>query len=89
MGASRSVGLVAPQNVAVTLPSGANEQVKVSIAYDGPVKAPIAKGQHIADLIMTTADTPPQKVALVAEADVSEAGFFTRIWLGLLSLFGQ
>jgi D-alanyl-D-alanine carboxypeptidase (penicillin-binding protein 5/6) len=46
------------------------------------------KGQHIADLVMTTADTPPQKVPLVAEATVEEAGFFSRIWLGLLALFG-
>ncbi len=89
MGTARSVRLVAPQNIAVTLPTGANEQVKVSVAYEGPVKAPIVKGQHIADLIMTTADTPPQRVALVADASVEEAGFFSRIWLGLLALFGQ
>ncbi len=88
MGTTRTVGLVAPQNMAVTLPAGANEQVKVNIAYDGPVKAPIAKGQHIADLVMTTGDTPPQKIPLVAEAEVEAAGFFSRVWLGLLSLFG-
>jgi D-alanyl-D-alanine carboxypeptidase (penicillin-binding protein 5/6) len=88
MGTARTVGLMAPQNLAVTLPGGANEQVKVSVAYEGPVRAPIMKGQHIADLVMTTADTPPQKVPLVAEATVEEAGFFSRIWLGLLALFG-
>ncbi len=88
MGSSRSVGLVAGQNLAATLPAGTKESVKVSIAYDGPIKAPIIKGQHIADLVITTADTPPQHVPLVAESDVSEAGFFSRIWLGLLSLFG-
>lgn len=88
LGSSTSVGLVAGQNIATTLPAGAQENVKIAIAYDGPIKAPIKAGQHIADLIVTTADTPPQKLPLVAENDVSEAGFFTRIWLGLLSLFG-
>ena len=88
MGSSRFVGLVAGQNLAATLPAGAHETVKISIAYDGPVKAPIMKGQHIADLVIVTADTPPQHVPLVAEDDVSEAGFFGRIWLGLLSIFG-
>jgi D-alanyl-D-alanine carboxypeptidase (penicillin-binding protein 5/6) len=89
MGMSRSVGLVTPQNMLVTLPVGASANVKVSIAYDGPVKAPITKGQHIADLVMTTGDSNQQKVPLVAEADVGAAGFFTRIWLGLLTLLGQ
>lgn len=88
LGTSRSVGLVAPSNITTTLPSGANETVKVSIAYDGPIKAPIKAGQHIADLVVTTADTPPQHVPLVAENDVAEAGFFSRIWLGLLALLG-
>jgi len=88
LGNSRSVGLMAGQNLATTLPALTRESVKVSIAYDGPIKAPIAKGQHVADLVVTTADTPPQKLPLVAESDVSEAGFFGRIWLGLLSLFG-
>jgi len=89
LGSTRTVGLVAPQNIAATLPAGAHDNVKVSIAYEGPVKAPIMKGQHIADLVMATGETPPQRVPLVAEADVAEAGFFTRIWLGFLSLFGM
>ena len=88
LGSSTSVGLVAGQNLATTLPAGAHENVTVKIAYDGPIKAPIKAGQHIADLVVTTADTPPQTQPLVAETDVSEAGFFARIWLGLLSLFG-
>jgi D-alanyl-D-alanine carboxypeptidase (penicillin-binding protein 5/6) len=88
LGSSTSVGLIAGQNLATTLPAGAHENVTVKIAYDGPIKAPIKAGQHIADLVVTTADTPPQTLPLVAESDVSEAGFFARIWLGLLSLFG-
>jgi serine-type D-Ala-D-Ala carboxypeptidase (penicillin-binding protein 5/6) len=57
------------------------------VVYDGPVKAPIKKGQHIADLVITTADTPPQIMPLVAESDVGEAGFFGRVWAGLTSFF--
>jgi D-alanyl-D-alanine carboxypeptidase (penicillin-binding protein 5/6) len=53
------------------------------------VAAPIAKGQHIADLVITTGDTPPQVVPLVAGEEVGRAGFFGRMWLGLKSLFGM
>jgi D-alanyl-D-alanine carboxypeptidase (penicillin-binding protein 5/6) len=51
--------------------------------------APIAKGQEVAQLIVTTGDTPPQVVPLVAGEDVGRAGFFGRMWLGLKSLFGM
>jgi D-alanyl-D-alanine carboxypeptidase (penicillin-binding protein 5/6) len=88
LGGDSSVGLVAPRNLAVTLPAGAAANVRVRVVYDGPVKAPIAKGQHIADLVVSTPDTPPQSMPLVAEKAVGEAGFFGRIWTGLTSLFG-
>ena len=88
MGAEDQVGLVAPRNLAVTLPGGSAGNMQVKVAYQGPIKAPIKKGQHIADLIVTTPDTPPQVMPLVAAADVGEAGFFGRAWAGLMSLFG-
>ena len=90
LGDSSEVPLVAPRNLAVTLPAGlAAENFRVKVRYDGPVKAPIAKGQHIADLVITTGDTPPQTVPLVAGEKVDEAGFFTRVWVGLKSLLGM
>ena len=87
MGSASEVGLVAPRNIAVTLPVGAAANMKIKVVYNGPVKAPIKKGQHIADLVVTTADTPPQMMPLVAESDVGEAGFFGRVWAGLTSFF--
>jgi D-alanyl-D-alanine carboxypeptidase (penicillin-binding protein 5/6) len=88
LGDSATVGLVAPRNLAVTLPAGAAANIKVKFVYDGPIKAPIRQGQHIADLIVSTPDTPPQSMPLVAETAVDEAGFFGRIWAGIASLFG-
>lgn len=87
MGSASEVGLVAPRAIAVTLPVGAAASMTAKVVYDGPVKAPIKKGQHIADLVITTADTPPQIMPLVAENDVGEAGFFGRVWAGLTSFF--
>jgi D-alanyl-D-alanine carboxypeptidase (penicillin-binding protein 5/6) len=88
LGGDDEVGLVAPGNIAVTLPAGSAGNIRVKVVYDGPVKAPIAKGQHIADLVVSTPDTPPQTMPLVAEAAVGKAGFFGRLWNGLTSLFG-
>ncbi len=87
MGSASEVGLIAPRNIAVTLPTGSAANMSLKVVYDGPVKAPIAKGQHIADLVVSTPDTPPQLMPLVAETDVPAAGFFGRAWAGLMSFF--
>ncbi|MBV8687712.1 MAG: D-alanyl-D-alanine carboxypeptidase [Alphaproteobacteria bacterium] len=88
LGSDDEVAVVAPRDLAVTLPSGAAADIRVKVVYDGPIKAPIAKGQHVADLVVSTPDTPPQTMPLAAAEAVGEAGFFGRIWAGLTSLFG-
>jgi D-alanyl-D-alanine carboxypeptidase (penicillin-binding protein 5/6) len=90
MGSSSEVPLVAPRDLAVTIPAGLSTgKTSMKIRYDGPLMAPIAKGQEVAQLVITTGDTPPQVVSLVAGEDVGRAGFFGRIWLGIKSLIGM
>lgn len=86
-GSASEVGLVAPRNIAVTLPMGASANMRVKVVYNGPIKAPIAKGQHVADLVVTPQGLPEQVMPLVAAEAVEEAGFFGRVWAGLKSLF--
>ncbi len=87
LGSASTVGLIAPRDIALTLPAVTSaSNIKVSVVYNGPLKAPIAEGQHVADLVVTTPDTPPQTMPLVAEKSVGTAGFFGRIWTGLTSL---
>lgn len=88
LGSASKVGLVAPTNLTATMPAGAVPEMRLTVSYDGPIKAPIKAGQHIADLIVTTPDLPPQRLPLVAANDVDEAGFFGRAWAGLMGLFG-
>ncbi|MFN3389208.1 MAG: D-alanyl-D-alanine carboxypeptidase family protein [Allosphingosinicella sp.] len=88
LGGEDKVALVAPRDLAVTIPAGTDMgNVRVKIAYQGPLKAPIEKGAHVANLVVTTGDTPPQTMPLIAAEAVGEAGFFGRIWAGLMSLF--
>jgi D-alanyl-D-alanine carboxypeptidase (penicillin-binding protein 5/6) len=90
LGSDSEVPLVAPRNLAVTIPAGlASGATSMKIRYQGPLVAPIRKGQEVAQLVITTPDTPPQVVALVAGEDVGRAGFFGRMWLGFKQLFGM
>ncbi|MBX3593899.1 D-alanyl-D-alanine carboxypeptidase family protein [Sphingomonas sp.] len=88
LGDASSVGLVAPRDLAIAIPAGSNPDLQARVVYDGPVKAPIKAGAHIADLVVTSPGMPEQRLPLVAAADVGEAGFFGRAWAGFLSLFG-
>ena len=89
LGSDSDVALLAPRDLAVTLPAGLGGKTAMKIRYAGPVKAPIAKGQHIADLIVTSSDTGEQVMPLVAAEAVAEAGFFGRMWTGLRQLLGM
>jgi D-alanyl-D-alanine carboxypeptidase (penicillin-binding protein 5/6) len=88
LGSSSEVSLVAPQDIAVTMPAGLGGSIRsTQIRSLVPLKAPIAKGDHVADLVVTT-ETGPQTMALVAGESVSEAGFFRRVWIRLLEWLG-
>jgi D-alanyl-D-alanine carboxypeptidase (penicillin-binding protein 5/6) len=90
LGSESEVPLVAPRNLAVTVPAGlASGATRMKIRYQGPIAAPIAKGQHVADLVILTGNTPPQVVPLVAGEAVGRAGLFGRMWLGMKQLIGM
>ncbi len=88
MGSASEVKLVAPKDLNITVPSGSRPQLAGRIVYDGPIKAPIKQGAHVADLVVSSPGLPEQRMPLVAGADVAEAGFFGRAWRGLTGLFG-
>lgn len=88
LGDSSTVSLVAAKDLYATLPKGSDGKISMKVAYDGPIKAPIVKGQSIATLIVTSEDAGQQRVTLVAGEDIDEAGFFDRVWAGLKSLLG-
>ncbi|MEH6756648.1 MAG: D-alanyl-D-alanine carboxypeptidase family protein [Parasphingorhabdus sp.] len=89
MGDSSTVELVAPKDLSATLPKGSDGKLTMKVVYNGPIKAPIAKGQRIATLLVSTGDAGTQRMPLVAGEAVEEAGFFDRIWAGLKSLLGM
>lgn len=88
MGDAATVPLVAASDLNLTVPAGTTPEMQGRIVYAGPLKAPIAKGAKVAELVVTTSDGGPQRFPLVAGAAVGEAGFFGRAWAGLMSIFG-
>ena len=89
LGAVNKVALIAPRDLAITLPAGPVPPLSAKVVYAGPVRAPIKAGQHIADLVVSAPGMAPQSLPLVAQTDVAQAGFFGRAWAGFWSLFGM
>lgn len=90
LGSDSTVPLVTPRAYSVTMPAGVQSKVvSTKIRYQGPIAAPIRKGDHVADLIVTTSEAGEQVMPLVAGEDVGKAGFFGRAWIGLKQLLGM
>jgi D-alanyl-D-alanine carboxypeptidase (penicillin-binding protein 5/6) len=76
--------------VGVTMQVESRAGMKVTVSYDGPVKAPIAKGQQIGTVNITAPDFPGMHVPVYAANSVSGAGLFGKIFLAARALiFGR
>lgn len=83
-GNARRVGLKADRAVGVNIPIGKTADLSLSIRYDGPLRAPIAKGQEVAMLEVSAPEMETARIPLLAATDVEKAGFFTRILNGVI-----
>ena len=79
LGSETNVDLVADQEVLLTLPRTASRDMKVSVVYDGPIPAPISKGDQIATLKVEVPDQDTIEFPLYAAHDVGRLGFVGRI----------
>ncbi|QFT62552.1 D-alanyl-D-alanine carboxypeptidase family protein [Roseivivax sp. THAF30] len=79
MGAEDGVGLVAEEDVTLLLPTLTGGPLEAEVVYTGPLQAPIAAGQQLAELIVRPEGLPEHRVPLFAENAVAGAGFVNRV----------
>jgi serine-type D-Ala-D-Ala carboxypeptidase (penicillin-binding protein 5/6) len=79
MGQAKTVGLMVENDLSLLLPSLVQDKLDGEVIYSGPITAPIASGQKLADLIVDIPGGNPVTVPLVAEAAVEKGGFLTRV----------
>ena len=78
-GKSRNVGLVLENDLNVMLPVLSSGEPSFSVEYIGPIKAPIKKGDKIAELIIKSSDLPETRHSLLAGNSISAGGFFVQV----------
>ena len=79
MGAEETVGLTAPEDYSLLVPALVRGDIPAEIVWNGPLEAPVAAGQHIADLVIRFDGLPDSVLPLVADRDVARGGFRTRV----------
>ena len=79
LGSEAKVPLTVDNNLIVTIPRKSRKDMKVTVAYDKPVPAPVKKGQPVGKVIVTVPDMPPAEAPLVAGADVDRMGAVGRV----------
>ncbi|MGX0876325.1 D-alanyl-D-alanine carboxypeptidase (penicillin-binding protein 5/6) [Roseovarius sp. MBR-154] len=79
MGEAQSVGLTPAEDVETLLPVLGGDQVAAQVVFTGPVRAPVAAGDRLAELVLTPEGLPETRVPLVAAEAVPQGGFMTRL----------
>jgi D-alanyl-D-alanine carboxypeptidase (penicillin-binding protein 5/6) len=85
-GSHDTVPLQVAGPVGVTMQVESRAGMKVTVTYNGPVQAPIAKGQQIGTVNITAPDFPGVQVPIYAANAVSGAGLFGKMFLGIRAL---
>ena len=78
-GTQHYVPLVGDGNINIILPATASGKVSASIVYQGPIKAPIRKGDRVAVLCITSSESSAtNEIPLYAADDVAASNFLMR-----------
>ena len=79
LGASDTVPLAAAEDVVATLPYIQADDVSFKLRYEGPLEAPIEKGQAAGELVIQVKGMAPKTVPVVVAEPVAEGGFGVRL----------
>ncbi|MBD3679987.1 MAG: D-alanyl-D-alanine carboxypeptidase [Rhodobacteraceae bacterium] len=79
MGDHDRINLIAGEDISLLLPALQQEALEAKVVYRGPIQAPIAEGQAVADLVVPRPDLPEARVTLVSDRAVERGGFLPRL----------
>ena len=72
LGTSKTVPVVIGRDLVVTMPRQWRNTAKVSIQFDSPIRAPIARGDTLGRLVVSGQKVPSMEVPLLAGTDVAK-----------------
>lgn len=82
-GGLRRVAAIAPRPIRLAVPKGQTPQLALKVRYEGPLQAPIEKGEVIAQLAIFLDGEQVSTLPLVAERSVASATQLQRMFNGI------
>ena len=86
-GEADAIELGIAEDLYVTIPRGAYDQVSAEMNLPELIEAPLAKGEKLGELRLTLNDEVISRAPLITLSDAQEAGFFNRIWQSVALFF--
>lgn len=85
-GSKDTVAVTVKEPLKVVMAADARRNMKVTLRYDSPIRAPIAAGQQVGTLTVTVPGKPDTVVPAIAAETVGGGDFLDRMMLGLQAL---
>tara|TARA_B100001123_G_C15276359_1_gene1012307 strand:- start:850 stop:2004 length:1155 start_codon:yes stop_codon:yes gene_type:complete len=83
LGKKAKVDVVPDKSFYLTIPKRKKNTIKAVVEYDGPIPAPINKGDKIASLKIFVSDELKETVNLLANENIKKKNIFARIFTSL------
>lgn len=79
LGSQKTVPLIVDQDVIATLPRRVRDNAKITLKYNGPLAAPIKRGDTVGNITIESPDAETITVPVKAAASVDRLGFAGRM----------
>jgi D-alanyl-D-alanine carboxypeptidase (penicillin-binding protein 5/6) len=83
------VGLLLQEDLSLLVPTSGGSEISAEVVYNGPIQAPIAQGDAIAELVIRLENLPETRVPLVANVSIASGGFSSRLRTAAGVLIGR
>lgn len=78
LGDVADVGMAPTEDISLLLSYRTLPNIKAEVIFEGPIEAPISKGEMLGELVIEVPDRGVRRFPLAATSDVAEAGFMDR-----------
>ena len=83
LGKKAKVKILPSEDVYLTIPKRKKKIIKAILEYDGPIQAPIKKGDTLGTLNVYVSDELKKQINILAAEDIEKSNIFSRIFKSL------
>ena len=83
LGKKNNVDIITEEDIYLTIPKRKKKTIEVTLEYEGPVQAPIAKGQKLGKMVVSISDEIIKEVNFFSNESINRSNIFARLFKSL------